>query len=86
MDYNATTPLHQEVREAMIDAMERLWRNPSSSYCKGKSTNQPINRSINQSTDQLTNQPINQPINQSTSPTNQPTNQPHQLINQSIKP
>ncbi|OQV20143.1 Selenocysteine lyase [Hypsibius exemplaris] len=32
MDYNATTPLHPAVRRAMSGAIERLWKNPSSSY------------------------------------------------------
>ena len=31
LDYNATTPLAPEVKQAMIEAME-LWQNPSSSY------------------------------------------------------
>ena len=35
MDYNATTPLANEVREAIIIALS-MWGNPSSSYSLGQ--------------------------------------------------
>lgn len=37
MDYNATTPLEPEVIQAMTEAMQEAWGNPSSSYAAGNS-------------------------------------------------
>uniref|UniRef100_A0A8D3EB80 Selenocysteine lyase n=1 Tax=Scophthalmus maximus TaxID=52904 RepID=A0A8D3EB80_SCOMX len=35
MDYNATTPLEPEVTEAITEALQQAWGNPSSSYIAG---------------------------------------------------
>lgn len=37
MDYNATTPLEPEVIQAMTEAMQEAWGNPSSPYPAGNS-------------------------------------------------
>ena len=37
MDYNATTPLEPEVIQAMAEAMQEAWGNPSSAYPEGNS-------------------------------------------------
>jgi cysteine desulfurase len=36
MDWNATAPIHPEVLEAMTDAAERAWGNPSSAHAVGR--------------------------------------------------
>ncbi|XP_073928219.1 selenocysteine lyase isoform X2 [Castor canadensis] len=36
MDYNATTPLEPEVIQAVTEAMQEAWGNPSSSYTAGR--------------------------------------------------
>lgn len=36
MDYNATTPLEPEVIQAMTEAMQEAWGNPSSPYPAGR--------------------------------------------------
>uniref|UniRef100_A0A8C4FEK1 Selenocysteine lyase n=1 Tax=Catagonus wagneri TaxID=51154 RepID=A0A8C4FEK1_9CETA len=36
MDYNATTPLEPEVIQAMTEAMQEAWGNPSSAYPAGR--------------------------------------------------
>jgi cysteine desulfurase len=36
MDWNATTPVHPDVRKAMTDAAERGWGNPSSAHAVGR--------------------------------------------------
>ncbi|GFY34890.1 selenocysteine lyase [Trichonephila clavipes] len=36
LDYNATTPVSVEVQDAICDAMDNAWGNPSSSYKLGK--------------------------------------------------
>lgn len=38
MDYNATTPLEPEVIQAITEALQDAWGNPSSSYIAGKGT------------------------------------------------
>lgn len=38
MDYNATTPLEPEVIQAITEALQDAWGNPSSSYIAGKET------------------------------------------------
>ena len=40
LDTNATTPLAQEVKQAIVDAMENAWGNPSSSHQAGRSAKQ----------------------------------------------
>lgn len=35
MDYNATTPLEPEVMEAVTEALQDAWGNPSSNYVAG---------------------------------------------------
>ena len=35
LDYNATTPLEEEVLEAITDTLRDAWGNPSSSYEAG---------------------------------------------------
>jgi len=35
-DNNATTPILPEIREVIMEAMEKYWGNPSSSHCIGK--------------------------------------------------
>ena len=35
LDYNATTPLEAEVLQAIHDALQEAWGNPSSSYKEG---------------------------------------------------
>lgn len=35
MDYNATTPLEPEVIQAVTEALEDAWGNPSSNYIAG---------------------------------------------------
>jgi cysteine desulfurase len=36
LDWNATTPIHSSVREAMLEAMENAWGNPSSVHRVGR--------------------------------------------------
>ncbi|XP_027731782.1 selenocysteine lyase [Vombatus ursinus] len=43
MDYNATTPLEPEVIQAVTEAMQEAWGNPSSSYLAGKKAKDMIN-------------------------------------------
>lgn len=38
MDYNATTPLEPAVIQAITEALQDAWGNPSSSYIAGKET------------------------------------------------
>lgn len=38
MDYNATTPLEPEVLQAITEALQDAWGNPSSSYIAGQET------------------------------------------------
>lgn len=39
MDYNATTPLEPEVIQAISEALQDAWGNPSSSYIAGEKLN-----------------------------------------------
>jgi cysteine desulfurase len=39
LDHNATTPLHEEVRAAMLEAMDTAWGNPSSAHVYGRRAN-----------------------------------------------
>ncbi|XP_024608582.1 selenocysteine lyase isoform X3 [Neophocaena asiaeorientalis asiaeorientalis] len=43
MDYNATTPLEPEVIQAMTEAMQEAWGNPSSPYPAGRKAKEIIN-------------------------------------------
>ncbi|XP_060007682.1 selenocysteine lyase isoform X3 [Lagenorhynchus albirostris] len=43
MDYNATTPLEPEVIQAMTEAMQEAWGNPSSPYAAGRKAKEIIN-------------------------------------------
>ncbi|XP_036610980.1 selenocysteine lyase [Trichosurus vulpecula] len=43
MDYNATTPLEPEVIQAVTEAMQEAWGNPSSPYLAGKKAKDMIN-------------------------------------------
>ncbi|XP_012611130.1 selenocysteine lyase isoform X2 [Microcebus murinus] len=43
MDYNATTPLEPEVIQAMTEAMQEAWGNPSSPYLAGRKAKDIIN-------------------------------------------
>ncbi|XP_007941766.2 selenocysteine lyase [Orycteropus afer afer] len=43
MDYNATTPLEPEVIQAVKEAMQKAWGNPSSSYPAGRKAKDIIN-------------------------------------------
>lgn len=36
MDYNATTPLEPEVIQAISEALQDAWGNPSSNYIAGE--------------------------------------------------
>ncbi|MGB1277480.1 MAG: aminotransferase class V-fold PLP-dependent enzyme, partial [Nannocystaceae bacterium] len=36
LDHNATTPIHPEVREAMLPWLGELWGNPSSAHAYGR--------------------------------------------------
>lgn len=36
MDYNATTPLEPDVIQAISEALQDAWGNPSSSYIAGE--------------------------------------------------
>ncbi|XP_033996819.1 selenocysteine lyase isoform X2 [Trematomus bernacchii] len=45
MDYNATTPLEPEVIQAISDALQDAWGNPSSSYIAGAKAKAIINQS-----------------------------------------
>jgi cysteine desulfurase len=38
LDHNATTPVHPEVRRAMLDCLDRGWANPSSGYSAARRT------------------------------------------------
>lgn len=38
MDYNATTPLEPEVIQAVSEALQDAWGNPSSNYIAGEET------------------------------------------------
>lgn len=38
MDYNATTPLEPEVIQAVSEALQDAWGNPSSNYIAGEQT------------------------------------------------
>lgn len=38
MDYNATTPLEPEVIQAISEALQDAWGNPSSNYIAGEQT------------------------------------------------
>ena len=38
LDYNATTPLAEEVKEVITEALHHAWGNPSSSHQAGTST------------------------------------------------
>lgn len=42
MDYNATTPLEPEVIQAMAEAMQEAWGNPSSAYPEGRKAKETI--------------------------------------------
>lgn len=42
MDYNATTPLEPEVIQAISEALQHAWGNPSSSYIAGKEIIKPF--------------------------------------------
>lgn len=46
LDNNATTPLHPQVKEVIIEAME-LYGNPSSMHSFGRSAKEPINEARN---------------------------------------
>ncbi|MCD6113058.1 MAG: IscS subfamily cysteine desulfurase [Bacteroidales bacterium] len=46
LDNNATTPLHPQVKEVIIEAME-LYGNPSSMHSFGRSSKEPINEARN---------------------------------------
>ena len=35
LDYNATTPLEEEVQSAITDSLRTAWGNPSSAYPQG---------------------------------------------------
>jgi cysteine desulfurase len=38
LDHNATTPVHPEVRRAMLECLDRAWANPSSGYSAARQT------------------------------------------------
>ena len=42
MDYNATTPLEPEVMQAVTEALQDAWGNPSSNYVAGEEDFIPI--------------------------------------------
>jgi cysteine desulfurase len=44
-DYNATTPLAEEVKDSIIESLNQFWANPSSSYREGKAANNAIQNS-----------------------------------------
>lgn len=48
LDHNATTPLLPEARAAMLDAMDRLWANPSSPHAAGRAAAMAIDRARQQ--------------------------------------
>ncbi|KAI1889307.1 hypothetical protein AGOR_G00177840 [Albula goreensis] len=45
MDYNATTPMEPEVIQAVTEALQEAWGNPSSSYLPGRKARSIINQS-----------------------------------------
>jgi cysteine sulfinate desulfinase/cysteine desulfurase-like protein len=46
MDYNATTPLEPEVIQAVTEAMQEAWGNPSSSYTAGNERQLPTQGTV----------------------------------------
>ncbi len=48
LDYNATTPVAQEVIEAMTPALRDLWGNPSSGHVFGKRALEALDRARSQ--------------------------------------
>ena len=44
-DYNATTPLDPQVREAMLPFLGEIWGNPSSVHHVGRQARAPLGRS-----------------------------------------
>lgn len=44
LDHNATTPIHPEVRRAMVDAMSSAWGNPSSGHVYGRRAHEAVER------------------------------------------